>query len=121
MSSTSDQPLSALAASLMEADSAPEMHREMHHAAHHDHGCSASGWWAFVFYFLVLALVFYFLYFALRPYFVLKQDKCDDSHSRSFSDDRDGEIDNGRLLGAAIVTALILIFIFWVLSFLASY
>ena len=131
-----NQPLSALAASLMENDSVPaqlehrsepsyahsyahghsDAHSDSHSHAHsHAHG---HGWLSFVFYFLVLALVFYFLYFALRPSFVLKNNKCDDS--RSYSDDQSDEIDNGRLLGSAIITALILIFVFWVLAWLVG-
>lgn len=115
-----DQPLSALAASLMETDSVPLKQTAVHadHADHAAHGCGY-GWWSFVFWFLVLAVFFYFVYFALKPDFVLKKDCHDSSESRSYSYDSD-EIDNGRLLGAAIVTALILIFVFWVLSWLAQ-
>ena len=99
-------PLSVLAQSLMEADSMPETQRA---SAHHDCGM---GWLSFVFYFLVFGLVFYFLYFALRPSFVLKQH-CHDS--RSFSDEFGDEIDNGRLLAAAVISSLILIFVLWLL------
>lgn len=128
---TNDAPLSMLAMSLMEADEAPEavgrtsdfraqddlLYRHEHHHKHHDH--EGQGWLSFVFYFLVLALIFYFLYFALRPSFVLKNDDCSDS--RSFSEDRFQEIDNGKLLGAAILSALVLIFIMWVFSCLVRY
>lgn len=134
MSAGQDAPLSQLAQSLMEADASPRrmdrldhsdfldrhMDRHLDHKAEHhqaDHGCAHS-WVSFVFYFLVLALLFYFLYFALRPYFVLKQDKCDDSRSRthSYSEHREDEIDNGRLLAAAVITALVLIFVFWLFA-----
>ena len=112
---SSEQPLSELARSLMEADSMPSSPyvEKMH--KHHEKDCH--GWWAFVFYFLVFAVAFYFLYFALRPHFVLKQ--CG-SHSDSRSFDEDRELDNGRLLGAAIVSALVLIFVLW-LFFWAVY
>ena len=119
MSSSDNMPLSQLAASLMDADSSPAK-AESHRAHSHSHaeGC-AHGWWAFVFYFLVIALVLYFVFFALRPSFVLKDS--DDSHSRSsYSSDCSDEIDNGKLLGSAIVGALILIFVFWLFSWLAG-
>ena len=114
MSSSEQQPLSALAASLMDADATPEAREEVYHN-HADHGCG-HGWWAFIFYFLVIALVLYFVFFALRPSFVLKND-CD---SRSLSDDHYEELDNGKLLGSAIVGALILIFIFWLFAYAFS-
>lgn len=126
---TSDAPLSMLAMSLMEADEAPEtvvrtsevrvqddiLHQHEHHHKHQEQGY---GWLSFVFYFLVLALIFYFLYFALRPSFVLKNDDCSDS--RSYSEDHYREIDNGKLLGAAVLSALVLIFIMWVFSCLVK-
>ena len=118
MSSVSDQPLSALAASLMENDVSPSPVRASHHA-HSGESCS-HGWWAFVFYFLVVALVLYFVFFALRPSFVLEDNKH--SHSRGYSSEDygdDREINNGKLLGSAVVGALIIIFVFWVLSYLA--
>jgi hypothetical protein len=115
MSSSDNMPLSQLAASLMDADDMPATH--VHEHAHvHDESCSHHSLWAFVFYFLVIALVLYFVFFALRPSFVLKQ--CNDSHSRS--DEHSDEIDNGRLLASAVVGALILIFIFWLFSWLMS-
>jgi hypothetical protein len=122
----SDVPLSQLAESMMQADASPrrmDMSMGSHDHAHdHHQGHHYSGWVAFVFYFLVLSVLFYYLYFALRPYFVLKQDDCYDSHSRSrsYGDDKD-EIDNGRLLGAAVVTALILIFVFWVFGWFLNW
>lgn len=120
MSSMQDQPLSALAASLMETDSVPLKQSAHADVAHHGHGCG-HGWWSFVFWFLVLAVFFYFVYFALKPDFVLKKDCHDSSDSHSYGYGHgDKEIDNGRLLGAAIVTALLLIFLFWVLSWLAN-
>ena len=123
----SDVPLSQLAESMMQADASPRRMdlsaHDAHHDLHHGDGHHAySGWVAFVFYFLVLAVLFYFLYFALRPYFVLKSDDCHDSHSRSQSyGDHHDEIDNGKLLGAAVVSALILIFVFWVFSCLVNW
>ena len=122
MSSAQDsQPLSMLAMSLMEADETPNAASYMDHHHHHHHvaeegGCR--GWVAFLFYFLVLALIFYFLYFALRPSFVLNNDDCSDS--RSFSDDHFREINNGKLLWAAILSALALIFICWLFAWLAG-
>ena len=123
-------PLSMLAASLMENEPSPSPARvrverevvyEPAHKHHHHHDHQGMGVWSFVFGFLLLALVFYFLYFALRPSFVLEQD-CD-SRSKSDSDDRhDGrEISNGRLLGAAVLSALILIFILWIAKCLFSH
>ena len=118
-------PLSMLAASLMENEPSPSPARvrverevvyEPAHKHHHHHDHQGMGVWSAIFGFLLLALVFYFLYFALRPSFVLEQD-CD-SRSKSDSDDRhDGrEISNGRLLGAAILSALILLFVLWLAS-----
>ena len=115
--------LSMLARSLMEADE-PEMKMDRHvdHSDHadHDEGC-AHGWWVFIFYFLVIALVLYFLFFALRPSFVMKDNHSSSSDSHSLSDDLCGEIDNGRLLGSAIVGALLLMFVFWLLTWLARW
>ena len=119
MSSLSENaPLSALAASLMENDVSPSPVRSsVAHTESHCHG----GWWAFVFYFLVIALVLYFTFFALRPSFVLN-DSHSYSRSRGYSSDEqdDREINNGKLLGSAVVGALIIIFVFWVLSWLAQ-
>ena len=119
MSSSDNMPLSQLAASLMDADDmpSPAMQKQSHAHADKSEGCAHS-WYAFVFYFLVIALVLYFVFFALRPSFVLKQE--DDSRSFSRSEDSADEIDNGRLLGAAVVGALLLIFIFWLFSFFAG-
>jgi len=120
MSSLNDQPLSALAASLMENDVSPSPARAS--AAHAGASCG-HGWWAFVFYFLVIALVLYFTFFALRPSFVLEDNKHSYSHSRGYSSEDyhdEREINNGKLLGSAIVGALIIIFVFWVLWYLAS-
>ena len=112
MSSVSnDQPLSALAASLMENDVSPSPMRSQKHAHDSCHG----GWWVFVFYFLVIALILYFVFFALRPSFVL-DNNCD-SRSASSEEFGEREINNGKLLGSAIVVALILIFIFWLFSY----
>ena len=120
-------PLSMLAASLMENEPSPSparvrVEREVvvrDHAHHHDHHHDHAGYgiWSAIFGFLLLALVFYFLYFALRPSFVLEQD-CDSRSKSSDSDDRhDGrEISNGRLLGAAVLSALILLFVLWIFS-----
>ncbi len=143
----SDVPLSALAQSLMDNDVSPSpvpsrmdrmermdrmdrmpvaeyMNDHAHaHAHHHDHAHhhkSKMSGWHFLFYFLVLVLVFYFLYFALRPYFVLKQD-CD-SRSQSSSDEWDSrDISQHRLLVAAILSALVLIFVLWLFSAVVSY
>jgi hypothetical protein len=116
-SANNNASLSQLAKSLMDEDMSPDVSpRASPKMSPYAHGHAqeqscASGWWAFIFYFLVFALVFYFLYFALRPSFVLNQ--CHDSHSSHGSEEHDEEINNGKLLGAAIVSALILIFVLW--------
>ena len=118
---SSDQPLSALAASLMENDVSPSPSRAQKHSHQGAESCHG-GWWKFVFYFLVIALILYFTFFALRPSFVL--DDCYDSRSRSSEDyghGYDREINNGKLLGSAIVGALIIIFIFWLFWWAVSY
>lgn len=119
MSSVSnDQPLSALAASLMENDVSPSPSRVQKHQEYKSESHSG-GWWKFLFYFLVVALILYFVFFALRPSFVL--DDCHDSRSRSSEDGfGDREINNGKLLGSAIVGALLIIFIFWLFSWAMS-
>ncbi len=124
-------PLSMLAASLMENDPSPSparvhVNREVHmhehvHSGQHDHKHSEAGWgvWSFVFGFLLLALVFYFLYFALRPSFVLEQD-CDSRSRSSASDDNDWrQISQGRLLGAAVLSAFGLLLVLWLFAWLA--
>jgi|SRR5579883_2383861 hypothetical protein len=80
-----------------------------------EHCHSGWSWWAAIFLFLIFAIAFYFLYFALRPSFVLNH--CDESHSWS-EDHGEGEINNGKLLGAAILSALVLIFLFLILMWL---
>jgi phosphatidylglycerophosphate synthase len=118
---SSDQPLSALAASLMENDVSPSPSRMMMQKHSHEHVAEShyGGWWKFLFYFLVVALILYFTFFALRPSFVL--DDCHDSRSRSSEDGYgDREINNGKLLGSAIVGALLIIFVFWLFSWAMS-
>ena len=117
MSSVNDQPLSALAARLMENDVSPSPMHAKH--AHSAEGCHTS-WWSLIFYFLVVALVLYFVFFALRPSFVL--DDSHSSYSRGYSSDEqdDREINNGKLLGSAIVGALILMFVFWLFKWLLN-
>lgn len=116
-----DAPLSLLAQSLMENDVSPSpspvRSRVDHSVAHmHDHAdkeCHSFNFWHFLFYFLVFGLVFYFLYFCLRPSFVLEKH-CDSRSRSSASDEHDErQISNGRLLAAAVVSALLLIFVFW--------
>lgn len=134
-----NQPLSQLAASLMDADVSPSpsparrtmashmdhmdhAHKHWDEHKHTDKSCG-QGWWAFVFYFLVFAIVLYFVFFALRPSFVLNGDDCSYSYSKSsYGDDSydNREINNGKLLGSAIVGALILIFIFWLFTWLLN-
>jgi hypothetical protein len=116
------QPLSQLAASLMDADVSPSpspARRTMDHTTykHGDEQCG-TGWWAFIFYFLVFALILYFVFFALRPSFVLNGEDGSYSYSKSsYGDDYDNrEINNGKLLGSAIVGSLIIIFVFWLFS-----
>ena len=119
MSSLSENaPLSALAASLMENDVSPSPMRASH--SHVEKSCHGN-WWSLVFYFLVIALVLYFAFFALRPSFVL--DDCHSySRSRGYSSDEqdDREINNGKLLGSAVVGALIIMFVFWLLMWLSN-
>lgn len=119
MSDTTNVSLSELAKSLMDQDGVSPSPVRASAAAHKEEHC-AHGWWAFLFYFLIISLILYFVFFCLRPSFVLK-DCGSDSHSRSSEDFEDREIDNGKLLGSAIVGALILIFVFWLLSFLANW
>jgi hypothetical protein len=88
----------------------------LHHEEKHCHGYS---WWHAVLLFLLLAIIFYFLFFALRPWFVLNQ--CDDSHSWSEEHGHhEGEINNGKLLGSAVLAALIVLFVLWIFWALAS-
>lgn len=106
--------MSALAQSLMDRDLSPSPRRgsmSPRSARHVDEESCGYGWWAFIFYFLVFALVFYFLYFALRPQFVL--NSCNDSRSHGSDEHDNDEINNGKLLAAAVVSALILVFVLW--------
>jgi len=141
-----NQPLSQLAASLMEADVSPspspakfqmksdlyarpspvnaDLHDHMHdhihdHKHHNKEEHCGYGWWSFIFYFLVFALVLYFVFFALRPSFVLNGEDCSDSFSNSYGKD-DREINNGKLLCSAIVGSLIIIFVFWIFSWILN-
>lgn len=83
-----------------------------------DKHCGGSwSWWGVILLFLLFAVAFYFLYFALRPSFVLNQ--CDDSHSWS-EDHQEGEINNGKLLGAAVLSALALVLVLWLLMWLGA-
>ena len=95
----SGTPISNLARSLMESDTTAQAPVTTHT---HKHDCDGYGWWALVFWWVVIALIVYFTLFALRPDFVLEKDDfgqaCDD-------------IDQGRLLGSAIVISLIIIFV----------
>jgi len=117
--SSDSQPLSSLAKSLMENDMSPSPVHASHHHAAEEH-CHSS-WWAFVFYFLVVALVLYFVFFALRPSFVLEDSHSSySSNSSSYGHGDEREINNGKLLGSAIVGALLVIFVFWVLWYLAN-
>ena len=75
----------------------------------HKHDCQdGHGYWQLFFWWLVIALIVYFVLFALRPDFVLEKDDYDSCT---------GEIDQGRLLGSAIVISLIIIFILWLFSY----
>lgn len=132
----SDLPLSALARSLLDESPSPspvatrpavrvETFRDVQvtpaaqHVHEHKH-CHGYSWWHAVLLFLLLAIVFYFLFFALRPWFVLNQ--CDDSHSWSEENNHhEGEINNGKLLGSAVLAALIVLFVLWVLWALMSW
>ena len=118
---SSDAPLSVLAASLMENDVSPSPSPARLQADHmHDHvhaqADKACGWslWHLVFYFLVFGLVFYFLYFALRPSFVLEQNCHSRSHSSASDEQEDRPISNGRLLAAAVISALLLLLVLWI-------
>lgn len=133
MSDMSNQPLSQLALSLMDADAAaehtmpampvyathavpvaaPVVHTHVHE---HDHKNCGHGFWSFLFLWLVIAVVLYFLFFALRPSFVLKRH-CGSSSSDSNEDWDRREIDQGRLLGSAILISLVLILLVWLFSY----
>ena len=123
--SSNEAPLSALAQSLMENDVSPSpspsrlrMSREAQaYGGNHAHEHAGFGVWSFIFGFLVLALIFYFLFFALRPSFVLENSDC--SRSKSSESDDWREISQGRLLGAAVLAALVLLLVLWLLSCLA--
>ena len=122
--SSQDQPLSALAKSLMEGDMSPSpmaasRHEHVHHHGQQSDATCGHGWWALVFYFLVIALVLYFVFFALRPSFVL-EDKCHSYSSQSSEEYGEREINNGKLLGSALVGALLLILVLWLFSWLMN-
>jgi hypothetical protein len=88
--------------------------------AHHDHAHGhGHGWWSLVFYFLVFSLVLYFAFFALRPSFVL-EDSHHSYSSHSSEEYGEREINNGKLLGSAIVGGLILVFVLWLFWWLAN-
>lgn len=129
---TSDIPLSQLAASLMQNSESPSpspmarpalrvsaVREEVVMDHHHEH-CGWS-WYMFILLWLLLSIFFYLLFFFLRPWFVL-QDNCD---SRSWSEENAGyenrEINNGKLLGSAVLAALIVLFILWIFWVLFSY
>lgn len=127
MSDMNDQPLSQLALSLMDDDTRAavtgrtpgdvvvdrEVFTHDHH--HHAHGCATGyGWASFVFFFLIAAIVFFFLYWCLKPSFVLKNN-CHSRSSSESSENWEHEIDNNKLLGAAIVSSLVLIFVLWLI------
>lgn len=96
----SSQPLSSLAKSMLDAEAPAATH------AHHDHHCHGS-WWSILFTWLVAAIVVYFVLFALKPDFVLK----DDDYHHSSCD----EIDQGKLLGSAVLISIVIIVLIWVL------
>ena len=98
----SSTPISKLAASMLEADGASDDMAGMHHHCHDGHW-----FWGILFYWLIVALVLYFTLFALRPDFVLKKNDYGDCLD---------EIDQGKLLGSAIVISLIIIVVLAVLS-----
>ena len=100
----SSQPISSLAKSMLEADTTTNL--DTYHHEHEHESCGGS-WWGFFFWWIILALVLYFVLFALKPDFVLKKDHHGDCYN---------EIDQGRLLGYAIVLSLIIIVALWVLS-----
>ena len=93
----SQKPISSLAKECMEKDD--HMYGEEN---------AGQGWWFFLFWFLVIGVIVWFLLFALKPDFVLNED----DHCR-----KNGEVDQGRVLGCAIVISLIIIFLVWIFSF----
>lgn len=99
----SSQPISSLAASMLEADNTAA---SMDTYQHHHESCGGS-WWGFFFWWIIVALVLYFVLFALKPDFVLKKD-----HHGDYYD----EIDQGKLLGSAIVISVIILVALWLLA-----
>ena len=93
----SQTPISSLAKEYMEKD----MHQHLKHAGE----CVGYGWWFYLFWFLVVGIIVWFLLFALKPDFVQKTNKHDDPT---------GEVDQGKVLGTAIVVALVITFLIWV-------
>lgn len=100
----SNQPISELARSLM-GEEAPSAAPAM--LDNHKHTCEGYGLWTLFFWWVVIALIAYFTLFALKPDFVLEKDDYDEVT---------GEIDQGRLLGSAIVISLIIVFALWLLA-----
>ena len=100
MSDLSQKPISSLAKEYMEKDM-------YHHAADEHCDDNGYGWWFFLFWFLIIGIIVWFLLFALKPDFVQKKD-CDGYPT--------GEVDQGRVLGTAIVVALIIILVVWILQ-----
>lgn len=101
----SSQPISSLAASMLDADNSAGNMDTYHHQ--HDSDSCGGSWWGFFFWWIIIALVLYFVLFALKPDFVLKKDDYGDCYD---------EIDQGKLLGSAIVISLIIIFVLWLFA-----
>lgn len=93
----SQKPISSLAKECMEKSTA--------HHEHHDHHAYRSGWWFYLFWFLIIGIIVWFLLFSLNPDFVQKTE-CDDEPT--------GEVDNGKVLLWAVIIALIAVFLVWV-------
>lgn len=95
----SQKPISSLAKEVMDND----MHK--HHNAAEE--CNNYGWWFFLFWFLVIGIIVWFVLFALKPDFVQEKDRHDNPT---------GEVDQGKVLGSAIVISLVLIFVVWLFA-----
>lgn len=89
----SQKPLSSLAKECMD-----QSHAQEHH---HDH----TGYWFYLFWFLVIGIIVWFLLFSLKPDFVQETDHHDNAT---------GELDQGKVLLWAVIISLIAVFLIWI-------